>query len=73
VNNGEKKGRSANADLGLHNFNELPRPIIIVADEGQEPESAGPERWALGRSPNRYGTLLPQTSENASYAELVIP
>ena len=31
VNNGKKKmGRSTNADLGLHNFNELPRPIIIV-------------------------------------------
>src|SRR5215218_2726932 len=30
VNKGEKRGRSANSDLGLHNFNELPRPIIIV-------------------------------------------
>jgi len=36
------KGRSANVDLGLHNFNELPRLIIIVSDEGQEPESTGP-------------------------------
>src|SRR5215218_8334565 len=30
VNKGEKRGRSTNADLGLHNFNELPRPTIIV-------------------------------------------
>jgi hypothetical protein len=31
VNNGKKKrGRSTNSDLALHNFNELPRPIIIV-------------------------------------------
>ena len=31
VYKGKKKmGRSTNADLALHNFNELPRPIIIV-------------------------------------------
>jgi hypothetical protein len=30
VNKGERRGRSTNADLVLHNFNELPRPIIIV-------------------------------------------
>jgi hypothetical protein len=26
-------------DLGLHNFHGLPRPIIMVADEGPEPHS----------------------------------
>ena len=30
VNKGEKWGQSTKADLGLHNFNELPQPIIIV-------------------------------------------
>ena len=30
VNKDEKRSRSTNADLRLHNFNGLPRPIIIV-------------------------------------------
>jgi hypothetical protein len=30
VNKGEKRGRSTNSDIGLHNFNELLRPMIIA-------------------------------------------
>ena len=45
---GKAEGQGAHVDLGLHNFDGLPRPIIIVADEGPRQARWGETSAARG-------------------------
>ena len=65
VNKDEKRSRSTNADLGLHNFNGLPRPIIIVT-----PRPAGLRSRAYYSLPKARG--LHYRSRRAARWKLMI-